>query len=375
MTAQGKNILRLPQGTESFHLGEALRHRERLRRLEDLYSSWGYLPVETPVFDFYDVYAPLMRSKAVGDVYRLIDREGELLLLRSDATLFLAKQLGLILQDEDLPVRVYYADTILRHQDPDDISKNEFVQTGVELIGVPDRSAEAEILLLLSETLAEAGATDAVIHIGSRRLINAIGDAMSLDEREILRNAVQLRDAVAISEALAGHYGDRNLRMALEMLLAFLGNVDELRRLRRELPSPLTSEVDAELTRLEELATELGTVIPAEQLRVDFSEVGVQPYYTGVVFRAYIPGTDAEIASGGRYDELLGTFGFHAPSVGFSLIPGKVDSARTTRGAAGRRAPERAQELPVASRAEGSTLRERYENARRRRHAGERVQL
>ncbi|NBC28948.1 MAG: ATP phosphoribosyltransferase regulatory subunit, partial [Spirochaetes bacterium] len=141
MTAQRKNILRLPQGTESFHLGEALRHRERLRRLEDLYGSWGYLPVETPVFDFYDVYAPLMRSKAVGDVYRLIDREGELLLLRSDATLFLAKQLGLILQDEDLPVRVYYADTILRHQDPDDISKNEFVQTGVELIGVPDRSA------------------------------------------------------------------------------------------------------------------------------------------------------------------------------------------------------------------------------------------
>jgi ATP phosphoribosyltransferase regulatory subunit len=316
-----------------------------------------------------------MRSKAVGDVYRLIDREGELLLLRSDATLFLAKQLGLILQEEDLPVRVFYADTILRHQDPDDISKNEFVQTGVELIGVPDSSAEVEVLLLLWETLTEAGATDAVIHIGSRRLINEIGAGMEADELESLRRAVQLRDASAITPALSAHYQDHELRRALGRLFAFLGNVDELRKLRGDLAPLLPRETDAELTRLEELATELSTVIPAERLRVDLSEVGVQPYYTGVVFRAYIPGTDAEIASGGRYDELLGTFGFDAPSVGFSLIPGKVDSARTTTGTSGGRAKAGLKDLPGAAKAEGNTLRERYENARQRRRTGERVQL
>jgi ATP phosphoribosyltransferase regulatory subunit len=116
-------------------------------------------------------------------------------------------------------------------------------------------------------------------------------------------------------------------------------------------------------------------VIPAERLRVDLSEVGVQPYYTGVVFRAYIPGTDAEIASGGRYDELLGTFGFDAPSVGFSLIPGKVDSARTTTGTSDGRAKAGLKDLPGAAKAEGNTLRERYENARQRRRTGERVQL
>jgi ATP phosphoribosyltransferase regulatory subunit len=374
VTARRKNILRLPQGTETFHLGEALRHRERLRKLEDLYGSWGYLPVETPVFDFYDIYAPLMRSKAVGDVYRLIDREGELLLLRSDATLFLAKQLGLILQDEDLPVRVYYADTILRHQDPDDISKNEFVQTGVELIGVPDSSAEAEVILLLWDTLAEAGATDAVIHIGSRKLINEIAAGMEVEEIESLRRAVQLRDASAIAPILDANYEDRKLRRALETLFAFLGSVEELRELRAELATQLPGEADAELGRLEELATELTTVIPAERLRIDLSEVGVQPYYTGVVFRAYIPGTDAEIASGGRYDELLGTFGFDAPSVGFSLIPGKVDSARATIAADGK-SPTGPKELPDAGKADGRTLRERYENARKRRQSGERVRL
>ncbi|MFP4484885.1 MAG: ATP phosphoribosyltransferase regulatory subunit [Spirochaetaceae bacterium] len=380
MTAQRRNILRLPQGTESFHLGEALRHRRRLRRLEDLYASWGYLPVETPIFDFYDVYAPLMQAKTAGEVYRLIDREGELLMLRSDATLFMAKQLGLILQDEDLPVRVYYADTILRHQEPDDIAKNEFVQTGVELIGEAGIQAEAEVLLLLWETLAEAGATDAVIHLGSRRIINAVTAHMSDRAAEELRTAVTLRDAGSIRGALAagtpkGTPGEAASGAALSggageaalRLLSFIGTASELEELRTEMPEILGEEVAAALDHLSNLSAELSPIIPAERLRIDLSEVGGQPYYTGIVFRAYIPDTDSEIASGGRYDELLGRYGFNAPSVGFSLLPGKVESAQSRL-----RAAER---LPEPAQARGTTLQERYEDARRRRAAGETVRL
>ena len=376
MTAQRRNILRLPQGTESFHLSEALRHRRRLRRLEDLYSSWGYLPVETPVFDFYDVYAPLMQAKAVGEVYRLIDREGELLMLRSDATLFLAKQLGLILQDEDLPVRVYYADTILRHQDPEDISKNEFIQTGVELIGEAGAEAEAEVLLLLWETLADTGATDAVIHLGSRRVINAVTAGMTEGAAAQLRSAVTLRNLDGIRTAVGGTGldgtgpGEGTSRAAgkeLVELLSFIGTGTELAELRTRLVGAASAEILSGLDHLARLADELSQIIPAERLRIDLSEVGGQPYYTGIVFRAYIPGTDSEIASGGRYDELLGRYGFNAPSVGFSLLPGKVESARS-------RTP-RPEELPVPAQAQGATVKERYEDARRRRAAGERVQL
>jgi ATP phosphoribosyltransferase regulatory subunit len=371
VTAQQKNVLRLPQGTESFHLGEALRHRRRLRRLEERYASWGYLPVETPVFDFYDVYAGLMTSHDVGRVYRLIDREGELLMLRSDATLFLAKQLGLILQEEDLPVRVYYADTILRHQDPDDIAKNEFVQTGVELIGASDWTADAEVMLLLWESLQESDASDAVIHLGSRRLVNAVSDRIPGVSPDEFRRMIQLRDYPRLRRVLAAAHMDADVAVTLERLFGFIGTSEELEKLRGELEPTLRENaftgVTEDLEYLRDLAAELTGILPAQTLRVDLSEVGMQTYYTGVVFRAYIPGTDAEIASGGRYDELLALFGFNAPSVGFSILPGKIDAAR--------RGDDTPAALPEPAGAGGTTLQERYEDARRRRAAGETVRL
>mgnify|MGYP006266898337 CR=1 FL=1 len=379
VTREQANILRLPQGTETFQLGEALRHRRRLRRLEDLYESWGYLPAETPVFDFYDVYAPLMQSRAVGDVYRLIDREGELLMLRSDATLFLAKQLGLILQDEDLPVRVYYADTILRHQDPEDISRNEFIQTGVELIGRPDAEADAEILLLLRESLQEVGASHAVVHLGSRKIVNELSRELEGPEREALRGAADMRDLRRIQEILAGALPE-TARVAAAELLSFIGRPGELRDRLPRLQEQLDPAVITALQELLTLVDGLSGLLPATQLRIDLSEVGGQPYYTGVVFRAYIPGVDSEIASGGRYDELLGHFGFPAPSVGFSLLPGKVDASGAAPGSApgagdAVEAGDDETRLPKAGAARGASIRDRYEDARARRAAGEIVQL
>ena len=146
-----KRYLQVPQGTEGVHLEEAYRHRRITQDMFDLFTLWGYLPVETPVFDFYDIYRPLLGDSSK-NVYRFVDREGDLLLIRSDITLFLAKQMGLWLREEDLPTRVCYGDTILRHQDPEDISKNEFFQMGAELIGKSGFDADLEILLLLRKS-------------------------------------------------------------------------------------------------------------------------------------------------------------------------------------------------------------------------------
>ena len=90
MTGKIKNLFQIPQGTESLSLKEASTHRRITDALEALFLSWGYFPVQTPVFDFFDIYRPLLKSASLEKVYRLIDREGDLLMLRSDVTLFLA---------------------------------------------------------------------------------------------------------------------------------------------------------------------------------------------------------------------------------------------------------------------------------------------
>ena len=170
MTEKRNRFLQVPMGTETIYIEEAFRHRQADQELWNLFTLWGYLPVETPVFDFFDIYQDLIPDEK--DIYRLIDREGDLLMLRSDITLFLAKQMGLSLKDQDVPARICYSGTILRHQNREDISKNEFFQTGVELIGKADLDADLEILILLHSTFQileivrdHIGATSKPLHL------------------------------------------------------------------------------------------------------------------------------------------------------------------------------------------------------------------
>lgn len=325
-------FLQIPQGTESLHLEEALKHRKIVKQLETLYGAWGYLPVKTPVFDFFDIYQSLFPFESLNSIYRFIDREGDLLMLRSDATLFLAKQLGNILKDSDLPLRVYYADTILRHQDKEDISNNEFFQTGAELIGIPGLSGDMEVLTLMVTTLQELKLDSACLHIGSRRLFNSL---ISLKEenntytdiQNKLQDALKYREREEIISAFTETGYDKNTAKQFADILLFIGTPEDyqafLNKAKAEKNVP--AEAEAALTHLSAVSEQLKTVFPQQQIRIDLSEIGAQPYYSGIAFQVYLEGVATSIASGGRYDELLDFFGYRAPAVGFSLLQRKAE--------------------------------------------------
>ena len=365
MTAQFRRALQVPQGTEAFYLEEAYRHRRLAAAMEETFLLWGYLPVQTPSFDFYDVYTPLLREEDARSIYRLIDREGDLLMLRSDVTLFLAKQMGLILRPEDLPTRVFYADTILRHQDPEDISKNEFFQIGAELIGKRGMEADAEVILLLLEVLDGIGAPGYFVHLGCRGLFDAtFGGKRALSDtgRRAARRGVRLRNWAALREALEESGRSTAEAEALIALYSFIGTPDELDALLQRLSGILTeeeTEAVSETRRLYELIAELDA---AERVRLDFSEIGNQPYHTGVAFQVYMDGVDSAVAAGGRYDGLLSVFGLDAPSVGFSVMLRKIQDLLGL--------DHELFEVPKAERATGKDFAERVRNARTMRSEG-----
>ena len=350
--------LHIPQGTEAFYLEEAYAHRELLRRFEDLCSLWGYYPVQTPVFDFHELYRGL-DEEIVNATYRLIDRDGDILVLRSDITLFLARQMGLTLDESELPVRVYYGDTILRHEDPNDLSKNELFQVGVELIGSRGDEADTEVLLLLLDVTDALGAGASIVHVGSRSLLHAASNSPEFAE------AVALRKWDEVIRILAAEGASDERAAALAELLQFIGTGAELRALLRSLPGIKAAEHDA-VEHLLRVGDELTSLGYEGRFRIDLSEVGDRRYYSGIVFHLYDEGADAPLAAGGRYDGLLGRFGFDAPSVGFSVMLRRLQA----------RLP--ADVLPVlpepGSAGEG-TFRERVERARDLRAKGKVVRL
>lgn len=322
MTDSKKRYLQVPQGTEGFHLEEAYRHRKITHELLTLFDLWGYLPVETPVFDFYDIYRPLLQGSS-RDVYRLIDRDGDLLMLRSDITLFLVKQMGLWLQESDLPSRVCYADTILRHQNAEDISRNEFFQIGAELIGKAGMEADLEVLLLLEAVFDRLDISPA-IHIGSHQFLTTGLQDFGEEELSEAVQAIRNRDFNELEKVLSGRYSARRVE-ALLSVFSFIGDSEEFLRLIGEYGGVLHNEELEDLHYLVTLVEKMGELGYGDSIRIDMSEIGAQPYYTGIVFQVYLDGMDDAVASGGRYDKLLDRFGFDCPSVGFSMMLRKIE--------------------------------------------------
>ena len=323
-----KKFFQTPRGTESFYLEEALLHRKATDALLDLFHTWGYLPVNTPAFDFFDTYRSLLDPEAEERIYRLIDREGDLLMLRSDITLFVAKQMGTSLTRQDLPVRVCYADSILRHQSQEDISHHEFFQVGAELIGSPGPKGDLEVLLLLLSSLRLLELPATVLHLGSRAFFNAcFTERVAGPALHLLRAAILNRSWTQVEELLKAQRCRGAEAGLLLKLFSFIGARKEFAALKAgaKRVKILSEKAAAELDYLEEILNALERLSLGPEVHLDLAEIGHQPYYTGVVFQVYMPGLDSYIAAGGRYDGLLGFFGFEAPSVGFSLFLRKVE--------------------------------------------------
>jgi ATP phosphoribosyltransferase regulatory subunit len=368
MNPANRQRLRTPQGTESFFLEEAYRHRQLLRMIEDQFASWGYLPVLTPVFDYFDTYRPLLDRSQEERSYRFPDRDGELLMLRSDITLFLAKQMGLSLGSAPLPRRVYYADSIIRHQEEEDISSDEFFQSGAELIGMEGREADLEVLMLLHNILEAMRLPRWRMHIGSRNLMDTV--LQGAVDPGTAGDLLEVRDM----ERLAGLMKEGGLSHSRQRteLLMFLGTFEEFsaaggKFLKDCGSAPEITAVGRSINLLETLASDLSATASKDNIRIDLSEHGGQPYYTGFTVRVYAEGANSAIASGGRYDNLLGAFGSPSPAAGFSLMMRKIEPISGF-------AADAAGETPVTV-ARGSDFPSRYRDAAARRLAGERVAM
>jgi len=353
------NLLQVPAGSSARFFGDAQRHRTLVRSLDTLFDSWGYLPVHTPLLDYASPYDALISKEDSNRIYHLIGRDGDVLMLRWDITLFLVKLLQGTLRDAKLPLRLSYADAILRHQDELDISRNETFQTGVELIGTPGPDADAEALLLLAQSMKVIG-LDAVIHVGSREVFNLSSVGLSEPVRDELSQAIVLRDRETIKSLVP----DKGSVLAdcFSLITEAIDAPKAVSGLVKHLPDGTKPALES-LAQLLTLSREL---MPDARFRLDLSELGSQRYHSGIVFQSYAEGQDSAIAMGGRYDRLMSTLGFPQPAIGFSIMLSKISakSADTTTIVAEKLDPS-----------VGKNFKERFLKAQELRANGKRVQL
>src|SRR4051794_26223880 len=312
----------VPPGTRDVLPDEMRELRALNTRVLEVWTDAGYGEVWTPTLEFEDV----MRrgdDRAAQAGYRTFDDHGHVLTLRADGTIPIARLVANRYEDHDGPLRLCYFAHAYRAAKLRSGQPREFLQGGMELIGVPAPAGDAEVIALTLEALAAAGLGRHRIGVGDGSLYGALLTELGVPtrERETVLETLSRRDLVGV-EAHVRRLGLTEAECALLVKLPTLrGGPEVLDRL----DGPVAAAALDGLRELHELLSARGV---AHRVIFDLGLVRELGYYTGVVFEVYDPAVGFAIGGGGRYDDLLGRFGRARPACGIALDIHRVHVAQ-----------------------------------------------
>jgi ATP phosphoribosyltransferase regulatory subunit len=307
----------IPPGTRDV-LPDEMRELRRLERsLTEVFERFGYGEVRTPTIEYQEVLA-LGDVRGAPTAYRFFDEGGDLLAMRSDMTVPIARLVADRPAGEEPPWRFFYVGNAYRAIRPQRGQMREFRQAGVELIGVEAPEGTAEVVEVLAGALDAAGLDRAVIGLGDadlyRQLLAGVG--VDAERRERILDRLASHDLVGLEEEILELEGvgapERETLLTLPTLRGDRSILDRAHELGGEAVERATARLAATHSALEERGV-------AGRVQLDLGLLRDLGYYTGAILEVYDPAVGHILGGGGRYDELIGRFGRPLPAAGFAL--------------------------------------------------------
>lgn len=312
-----KKYLRItPEGTKDFLFAECAAMDDVCGRIENVFKTRGFKRVITPGIEFYDVFSLPCSGIAQEDMFKMTDNKGRLMVVRPDSTLPIARMVSSRLKNNVMPVRLYYKQAVYRNNPTLTGRRNEFMQMGVELIGVQGLRADLEVITTAIQAVKSV-ANDFRIELGHAEVFDALSDELSISEeyKEKIRQSIEGKNYSALNNLLDKLQPCRAVS-AIRSLPSLFGG-EEVFEQAREICSG-TKAAQA-LDYLHQIYTSLLALGLGDKLIIDLGLVQRNDYYTGIVFTGYINGIGDAVLSGGRYDELLSEFDMPLGAAGFAI--------------------------------------------------------
>jgi ATP phosphoribosyltransferase regulatory subunit len=312
---------RIPSGTRDVLPDEMGELRAMTDRVRGVFEQAGYGEVYTPALEYEETFAHA-RTPHAKPAYRMFDEDGNVLVLRSDMTVPIARLVATRYQHSEPPFRFAYFAHAYRGVRPQRGQSRELLQAGIELIGSPAPGGTAEALTVLCAALDAAGLKTYRVGLGDASLYPTLLDAVGVPQE---------RHELILTELVQGDFV--GVQREVEALGIGGAEAELLLRVPRTRGGPevlagLDGALHNAVTGLRAVHELLAPAV-AERIIFDLGLVRSLGYYTGAVFQVYDPAHGVPIGSGGRYDELLGTFGMPLPAVGFALNVERVHIALT----------------------------------------------
>ncbi len=311
-------LLHTPVGVRDIYNDECYDKLLIQNRIHKIFKEYGYSDIQTPTFEFFDIFNKERGSVASKNMYKFFDREGNTLVLRPDMTPSIARASAKYFMDEEMPIRLCYVGNAFINNSEYQGKLKEFTQIGSELLGDNTSDADAEVIAMVIESLLKAGLTEFQIEIGQPEFFKGIVEKAGLDTDTIeeLRELLENKKYFGVEDVLAKANVPQEDREVFLKFQEFAGSI-EMIKLAKTLN--INDKSKAALERLEKLYSILVIYGYEKYISFDLSMLNMYQYYTGIVFKGYTYGTGDAIVTGGRYDNLLGQFGKDFAAIGFAV--------------------------------------------------------
>lgn len=314
-----KNFVpQIPYGTRDFLPREAKRKRVIEDLLGSLFALWGYDEVVTPTFEYLETLTVGINQDQANNMFKFLDKNNRILALRPDMTTPIARVAATRLKEYTLPQRIFYLTNVFRYEQAQAGRQCEFYQAGVELMGAAGPAADAEIVALAIASLREAGLTTFQISLGQVDFINGIMEESELapEQRQRLKNCLVRRDLVGLEETLVGSGLSESVCQFVKGIPLLHGREEVLEQALGMVQNDTSRKALNNLAEIYQLLKSYGV---GDMVYFDLGIIRDFDYYTGMVFEGYTPGLGFPLCGGGRYDNMVGSFGKGCPATGFAV--------------------------------------------------------
>ncbi len=310
--------LRIPEGVQDYLPEECYNKRKIEERIRNIFFLSGYEEIETPSFEYFDVFNGSNINIEQEKLFKIVEAGSRILVMRPDLTMPIARIAATKLNELALPLRLSYISNVYRYEELQIDRQREIAQAGVELLGVAQPEADAEVISLAIKIFVELGLSDFQIDIGQVEFFKGLIEESKIEPEtsEELRILIDQKNLLALRTFLENISMPDRLKSIFLGLPQLYGGVEILEEAMKLTQNPRCINAIENINQVYNILKAYGL---EKYISFDLGMVQSLNYYTGIIFRGITSNIGFPLCGGGRYDSLLSEFGYDIPATGFAI--------------------------------------------------------
>lgn len=302
-----------------FTVDECKRRNKIIETITERFSKWGYSEVSTPIVEYYKTFNHKTQDLKEEEMYKFFDNRGRILVLRPDMTVPVARLVNTKLKDMKLPLKLFYNAEVFRVHESFEGKRNEYLDCGIELIGASGEKTDLEVLVTALEVLKALDTKkEFKLEIGNVNILKSALKDMNLyiDNQNKVIELINKKSLTSLREYLDDIEIRKEYKEFLNKFPWLFGGYEMIKKAKG---LAFNEDMKKNIEYLENLYLNLQKLGYEKYLSVDISMVPRVNYYSGIIFKGYVKEIGSTVIRGGRYDNLLESFGKSIPAIGFSV--------------------------------------------------------